>query len=105
MQTHTIITGDIGGTNARLGLWKCGPGAKNVEVYSETYSTSTFPTFEECLQAFLDEQEVGLGCVQQEDKKRVQLQHSMLTCGEGKASITLQQARPGQAAPNLSREQ
>jgi hypothetical protein len=27
--THTIITGDIGGTNARLGLWKCidsGPG-------------------------------------------------------------------------------
>jgi glucokinase len=21
--THSIITGDIGGTNARLGLWKC----------------------------------------------------------------------------------
>lgn len=57
-QTHTIITGDIGGTNARLGLWKCAPGGKNVEVYSETYSTSTFPTFEECLQAFLDESEV-----------------------------------------------
>lgn len=58
-QTHTIITGDIGGTNARLGLWKCSPGGKNEEVYSETYSTSTFPTFEECLQAFLDESEVG----------------------------------------------
>lgn len=58
LQTHTIITGDIGGTNARLGLWKCSPGHQNVEVYSETYSTSTFPTFEECLQAFLDESEV-----------------------------------------------
>lgn len=58
LQIHTIITGDIGGTNARLGLWKCGPGGKNTEVYSETYSTSTFPTFEECLQAFLDESEV-----------------------------------------------
>lgn len=57
-KTRTIVTGDIGGTNARLGLWKCGPGTKNVEVYSETYSTSMFPTFEECLQAFLDESEV-----------------------------------------------
>jgi hypothetical protein len=54
---HTIITGDIGGTNARLGLWKC-DGSSNVEVYSEVYPTTEFPTFEECLQAFLDEPEV-----------------------------------------------
>jgi hypothetical protein len=25
--THAIITGDIGGTNARLGLWKCSDAA------------------------------------------------------------------------------
>eukprot|EP00878_Enallax_costatus_P011046 GHUV01011537.1.p1 GENE.GHUV01011537.1~~GHUV01011537.1.p1 ORF type:complete len:219 (+),score=28.03 GHUV01011537.1:146-802(+) len=56
--THTVLTGDIGGTNARLGLWECGPGDKNTEVYSETYPTSQFPTFEECLQAFLDEKPV-----------------------------------------------
>lgn len=57
-KARTIVTGDIGGTNARLGLWKCGPGSNNTEVYSETYPTSQFPTFEECLQAFLDEAEV-----------------------------------------------
>uniref|UniRef100_A0A383V9T5 Glucokinase n=1 Tax=Tetradesmus obliquus TaxID=3088 RepID=A0A383V9T5_TETOB len=61
--THSIITGDIGGTNARLGLWKCldaGPGkaAQHTEVYSETYPTTAFNTFEDCLQAFLDESEV-----------------------------------------------
>ncbi|KAF6250891.1 glucokinase [Scenedesmus sp. NREL 46B-D3] len=61
--THSIITGDIGGTNARLGLWQCidaGPGnsAQQTEVYSETYPTSAFVTFEDCLQAFLDESEV-----------------------------------------------
>lgn len=58
MQTHTVLTGDIGGTNARLGLWKCGPGDKNTEVYSETYPTSQFTSFEDCLQAFLDEKPV-----------------------------------------------
>jgi hypothetical protein len=36
-------------------------------VYSETYSTSTFPTFEECLQAFLDESEVCMD-TQQPDR-------------------------------------
>lgn len=60
---HSIITGDIGGTNARLGLWKCtdfGLDSKphHKEVYSETYPTSQFATFEECLQAFLDESAV-----------------------------------------------
>lgn len=55
--SHTIITGDIGGTNARLGLWKC-DGSSNVEVYSEVYPTTQFTTFEDCLQAFLDEAEV-----------------------------------------------
>lgn len=57
-RTRTIVTGDIGGTNARLGLWKCGPGNSNTEVYSETYPTSQFLIFEECMQAFLDESEV-----------------------------------------------
>lgn len=55
---YTIVTGDIGGTNARLGLWKCTPGGDSTEIYSETYPTSQFPTFEECLQAFLDERDV-----------------------------------------------
>eukprot|EP00879_Flechtneria_rotunda_P001740 GHRR01001903.1.p1 GENE.GHRR01001903.1~~GHRR01001903.1.p1 ORF type:complete len:392 (+),score=87.56 GHRR01001903.1:271-1446(+) len=62
-KTHTIITGDIGGTNARLGLWQCtdavdGQAAQHTELYSETYPTSQFLTFEDCLQAFLDESEV-----------------------------------------------
>eukprot|EP00775_Hariotina_reticulata_P002657 gene2657-2956_t len=52
-----IVNWDIGGTNARLGLWKC-DGNSNVEVYSEVYPTTQFTTFEDCLQAFLDEAEV-----------------------------------------------
>ncbi|KAF8057125.1 glk [Scenedesmus sp. PABB004] len=64
--TFSIITGDIGGTNARLSLWKCeeggggggAGGAQQAEVFSETYATTAFPTFEDCLQAFLDESEV-----------------------------------------------
>lgn len=98
VQTHTIITGDIGGTNARLGLWKCAPGGKNVEVYSETYSTSTFPTFEECLQAFLDETEVRCRTQQQRGRQSddlaaaqrmpccVRMRHLHTQAGSGRAS-------------------
>ncbi|GBF98951.1 glucokinase [Raphidocelis subcapitata] len=44
-----VLTGDIGGTNARLSIWQ---GVE--ELTSETYPTSQFPEFEDAFEAFLE---------------------------------------------------
>lgn len=53
--TLPVITGDIGGTNARLSIWLCDPGnTQHDEIYAETYPTSQYESFETCLSDFLD---------------------------------------------------
>lgn len=47
-----VLTGDIGGTNARLSIWR-----GNEELHSLTYPTSQFPAFEDAFEAFLDSKE------------------------------------------------
>lgn len=55
---RVVLVGDIGGTNARLSIWNSGDDHKNQEIFSKTYPTFKFATFDEVMNQFLSEKEV-----------------------------------------------
>ncbi|KAI8474260.1 MAG: glucokinase [Monoraphidium minutum] len=54
-----VVTGDIGGTNARLSVWRTEAGGRHQEIFRETYPTSQFTAFEEAMESFLESNELN----------------------------------------------
>lgn len=53
-----MVTGDIGGTNARLSVWQTDGAGTHEEIFRETYPTSSFAGFEEAMESFLESNEL-----------------------------------------------
>jgi glucokinase len=54
-----VVVGDIGGTNARLSLWRCDRARnRHEEVFTRVYPVSSHAKFESAYEAFQREPEV-----------------------------------------------
>lgn len=54
-----VLVGDIGGTNARLAAWRTGADHKSEEIFSKTYPTNMYVSFDEVVAQFLKEEKVA----------------------------------------------
>ena len=59
----SVLTADIGGTNARFQIWNITPEGDAVEVASAVLPTRQYPTLQECMETFLLGQPPCVLCV------------------------------------------
>lgn len=58
VQGAVVLVGDIGGTNARLSLWRADSPTSSTELHAHTYPTSGYATFDAALAEFIKSPQV-----------------------------------------------